>query len=344
MTVDADMSHIFDPVLDRLTGPALDRLGAGLGAVPGLAAAEREAVRAATAAALNDVLRRKVTRVLVLEVNAARLAGRLTATDPAGRWHQWLDAATGDGFWDSVARRYPTLADRVGRLIAARCAAALEFAGRFAADRTAVTRLLPPGEVVLDTLSFGAGDSHRGGRTVAIAQCATGRLVYKPRSVRVDAALGRLLPRLLPEEPPATRIRVPAVIDRGDYGWAAYEAHRYCSDETELRAFYRGLGHWLAVMLLLGGRDLHAENVIAVGPVPVPVASASSPPTCCAVPAIRSGPRSSAGLRRCAGSRGWVSATPPVTATRATGSCWPLRWPPAWHRRGWSRSCSTATC
>jgi len=40
---------------------------------------------------------------------------------------------------------------------------------------------------------------------------------------------------------------------------------------TELRAFYRGLGQWLAVMRLLGGSDLHAENLIAAGPVPVVV-------------------------------------------------------------------------
>src|SRR5262249_37519406 len=80
-----------------------------------------------------------------------------------------------------------------------------------------------------------------------------------------------LLTRLLPDEPPATRIRVPEVVCRDGYGWAAYVEHRYCTDEMELRTFYRGLGQWLAVMRLLGGSDLHAENLVAAGPVPVVV-------------------------------------------------------------------------
>ena len=39
--------------------------------------------------------------------------------------------------------------------------------------------------------------------------------------------------------------------------------------EEELRSFYRGIGHCLALMRLLGGCDLHAENVIAYGGMPV---------------------------------------------------------------------------
>src|SRR5262249_45557074 len=131
---------------------------------------------------------------------------------------------------------------------------------------------LPTGEPpTLVEVVFGSGDSHRGGHTVAIVGCSAGRVVYKPRSVAVDAALATLLTRLLPDEPPATRIRVPEVVCRDGYGWAAYGEHRYCTDEMELRTFYRCLGQWLAVMRLLGGSDLHAENLVAAGPVPVVV-------------------------------------------------------------------------
>ncbi|WP_164173724.1 DUF4135 domain-containing protein, partial [Stenotrophomonas maltophilia] len=67
------------------------------------------------------------------------------------------------------------------------------------------------------------------------------------------------------------RVCVPKVIDRGSHGWAAFAAHRYCADDVELRAYYRGLGHWLAILRLVGGTDIHLENLIAVGPVPVVV-------------------------------------------------------------------------
>jgi type 2 lantibiotic biosynthesis protein LanM len=99
--------------------------------------------------------------------------------------------------------------------------------------------------------------------------------VYKPRPVQVDVVLARLLADVLAtlgaSVPPRERIRVPAVIPCGEYGWAEYVSHHYCENAAELSAFYRGIGHWLAVMRLLGGTDLHAENVIACGPVPVVV-------------------------------------------------------------------------
>ncbi|KAG1315031.1 hypothetical protein G6F62_013826 [Rhizopus arrhizus] len=93
--------------------------------------------------------------------------------------------------------------------------------------------------------------------------------MYKPRSLRIDATLDGLLAAVFGEG--ADRVRVPRVVDRGSHGWAAFAAHRYCSGDEELRAYYRGLGHWLAILRLVGGTDIHLENLIAVGPVPVVV-------------------------------------------------------------------------
>jgi type 2 lantibiotic biosynthesis protein LanM len=142
------------------------------------------------------------------------------------------------------------------------------MACRYSTDRSLLGKLVG-GEPELTEVAFGAGDSHRGGQTVAVLALDCGRAAYKPRSVEVDAALARLLPRLLPDEPQELRIRVPEVVGRGDYGWAEYIEHRYCTDDQQLRTFYRGLGHWLAVTRLLSASDLHSENVIAAGPVPI---------------------------------------------------------------------------
>ena len=96
-------------------------------------------------------------------------------------------------------------------------------------------------------------------------------MLYKPRCLRVDRALDGMLERLLILDPPGTRIRVPEVLVRPGYGWAEFVDHRPCEGEAELTRFYRNLGHWLGVMRLLGGTDLHSENLIANGPVPVVV-------------------------------------------------------------------------
>ncbi|MFC0543299.1 type 2 lanthipeptide synthetase LanM family protein [Kutzneria chonburiensis] len=248
----------FDDCLGCLVEPALADLDTGLRGIAGLTRAEAKAVHDGAAAALLETVRRKVTRTLVLELNAARVTGRLTGADPAARWSEFLELAARREFWDSLTEHYPTLLARVDAIVANRCAAALELATRFAADRD-------PALGELREVTFGAGDSHRHGRTVAIVRCANGNTVYKPRPVEVDRALSSFLSTL------DVQIRVPDVVVRDGYGWAEFVTHRHCADDGELRDFYRGIGHWLAISRLVGGSDLHAENLIACGPVPIVV-------------------------------------------------------------------------
>ncbi|WP_049561836.1 type 2 lanthipeptide synthetase LanM family protein [Nonomuraea sp. SBT364] len=260
------MAGEFDPPLDPLIGPALADLEARLGSLTGLARAECDVILAGAARSLEEDVRRKITRVLVLELNAARLSGRLTAPDPAARWEQWKKTVAEPEFWHGLAVPYPAMTARLTTVIRYRCEAAFAFAARFARDRAALAALpgAPSGELV--GVEFGAGDSHRGGQTVVLAHGEDGRVLYKPRSLAVDAALAGLLTHL-----GATTMRVPRVVIGQGYGWAEHIGHRHCADAGELRAFYRGMGHWLALMRLLGGSDLHAENLIAAGPHPVVV-------------------------------------------------------------------------
>lgn len=229
----------------------------------GLTPPERDVVHAGAMAALHDTVLRKISRVLVLELNAARLTGTLTAADSAGRWAEFVDRTREPGYWATLDATYPPLRHRLDTVVANRVAAAVELATRLAHDRD----LLDVGE--LARAEFGAGDSHRGGRMVVLLHGTGGSTVYKPRSVAVDRALSDLLAAVVPDEDDP--IRVPRVLERPSYGWAEHVTHRYCASDAELRAFYRNLGRWLAVMRLVGGTDLHQENLIAAGPVPVVV-------------------------------------------------------------------------
>jgi type 2 lantibiotic biosynthesis protein LanM len=256
---DGDLSATLGPVLD----PALADAAGELAAIPGLGAGERAAVLAGLADCLSDTVLRLVSRVLVLELNAARVTGRLRSADPAARWREFLSEAGSAAYWESLAGYYPTLPAGLAAVVGNRRSSAAEAARRFAADRDALAGLLgrPPGR--LTRFAIGAGDSHAGGRTVDMLDCDGGGLVYKPRPLDVDVALAGFLAAF-----PGTGAAVPPVFPRDGYGWALRRQHRYCADDTELRTFYRGIGHLLAVMRLLGGTDLHGENLLAVGPTP----------------------------------------------------------------------------
>lgn len=260
----------FEASLGCLSSSALDGLAAQLRRIPGLDEREREAVLAATRASLTAVLHAKLGRLLLLELNAARVTGGLGEDGSAeDRWERFLETAAQRDFWDGLSPHYPGLMARVRRIVDNRCAASKSFAQRWADDRSRVRALCAdePGE--LRSLRFGAGDSHCGGLSVAVVECAGGALLYKPRSLAVDAALRGFLDALAHEHGAAMPIRVPRVVDRGEYGWSEFVAHRHADGEDELRSFYLGIGHWLAVMRAVGGTDLHAENLIAHGGHPV---------------------------------------------------------------------------
>jgi type 2 lantibiotic biosynthesis protein LanM len=106
---------------------------------------------------------------------------------------------------------------------------------------------------------------------VALLTCEGGRIVYKPRSVAVDCALRSFTAELANNHNCPLSIRIPKAVDCGEHGWVEFISHRYAAGDEELRNFYRGIGQLLAIMRLLRGSDLHAENLIAHGGSPVVV-------------------------------------------------------------------------
>lgn len=258
----------FDAIVDHFTAADrndlttfLDRLA------PGLDPGEAALFAAAADQALSESARLKLNRVLLLELHAAKRAGALDAADDAERFDQFVQLAQTAAFADHLDTRYPTLRPRLQQALRQQSSALQSLAARLVADRAALQVLLGRPAGSLCGISLGLGDLHAGGQAVAKLRFDGGEVMYKPRSLDIDRALDGLLARLFADD--AQRIRVPQVLARQDYGWAAFVYHRYCSDEAELNRFYLGLGQWLGVLRLLGGVDIHQENLIAAGPVPV---------------------------------------------------------------------------
>lgn len=259
----------FRPSVAPLYTARLRDLTAELERLAGLRAGEVEIIRSAAAETIRHSLHRKLCRVLVVELNGARERGALRGATPEERWHDFIGTSSTPEFWESIAGKYPTLHSRISQAIAHLCDAALAFGQHWSADRHALADLCgaPAGD--LTAISFGAGDVHRQGRSVAIVGCDGGKIVYKPRSLRPEILLARLIETLEREYGGPLFMRTPAALDRAGHGWTAFIEHVYASGPDDLKAFYRGIGGWLALTRLLGATDLHAENLIAHQTSPV---------------------------------------------------------------------------
>ena len=262
-----DDTDAFGDIIACFTEPHRDLLAMHLTALSQkLDDGERDLISRMADAALHTHARLKLNRVLLLELHAAKLEGLLTANDEAARFAQFVELACKPAFVAHLDTRYPVLRPRLQRMLDRQRHAIEAMIERFIDDRDSLATLLGRSTGRLLALTMGEGDLHAGGQAVARLTVEGGQVMYKPRSLCIDHILETFLAAVFSDDP--DRIRVPPVIDRGAYGWAAFVPHRYCDGDGELRAFYHRMGDWLGILRLVGGTDIHHENLIAVGPIP----------------------------------------------------------------------------
>jgi type 2 lantibiotic biosynthesis protein LanM len=222
---------------------------------------------------LFETLKQLLEPTLVLELNVARVQQLLAGEQPEDRFANFCERLQQTDVQLGIAKEYPGLRELLRVRATQWVDCSLELLERLSQDweliRARLTAGVDPGK--LTAIDVGAGDTHRGGRTVAILEFATGRrLVYKPHSQAVDVHFGELL-GFINRAGFETLFRVLEIIDRGSYGWSEFVERKSCSDPEEVERFYRRLGGYLAVFYVTRARDMHFGNVIAAAEHPVPV-------------------------------------------------------------------------
>jgi len=260
---------LFKPQLDEAR-QALRREIEARGA--GAPFADSAAAERALFASFPLTLLARVDRTLVLELNVARLQGRLSGATPEERFASFVDLLGKPEMAKQLLDEYPVLAEGVATTIAAWFAASLELYERLTGDWEELRRLFfpqaDPGPVV--EVRVGMGDPHRRGRSVAILRFESGaRLVYKPRPVAVDLHFQDLLAWLRGRGAPAHRTL--RVLDRVEYGWVEFVEAAPCDTPDQVERYHHRLGSLLAVLYAFGGVDVHFENLIASGDQPVAI-------------------------------------------------------------------------
>jgi lantibiotic modifying enzyme len=138
----------------------------------------------------------------------------------------------------------------------------LEFLRHLTTDWNAIRATLAPEEDpgVLVELSGGAGDGHRGGRSVRILRFNSGlKLVYKPRAVSVEAHFQELL-GWLNDCGAQPAFRTFKILDRGRHGWTEFIPAAGCVSTEQIRRFYQRQGAYLALLYALEATDVHFEK------------------------------------------------------------------------------------
>ena len=123
-----------------------------------------------------------------------------------------------------------------------------------------------PGPIVRLTA---LGDPHGGLRRVTRVRFRSGlTLIHKPRPLGPELIWNRVI-RWLGARAAAGPFLTPVILPRARYGWVEYLAPRRPASARQARAFHRRAGTLLALFEVLEVRDVHRDNLIAVGDQPV---------------------------------------------------------------------------
>ena len=172
-----------------------------------------------------------------------------------------VDALSGAGIL-RLAQEYPVLLRNMITILKSGRDAATELVERYRADRADLMELAPAASGPIHGISHGLSDLHNAGRSVQVLSFRDGsRLVYKPKSIALDAGYGRLLDWISQRGGPA--LRHPRVLVRDGYGYVEHISPRPCQTDDELSRYFQRVGHHLAVFHLLQVTDCHVENVVA---------------------------------------------------------------------------------
>lgn len=198
--------------------------------------------------------------------NVARIRGELHGDTPEARAMFFSERLLDRGYRETCRAQFPLLDQILARMTEDAVACWGEFFDRLADNSGALSALVPGGLGRLCELQFYAGDAHNGGRSVVVVRGGNGSVVYKPRPLDTDAVLSTALGWMGGKI--GLGLEHVALLQRPEYGWTAFIAGAECVDETEVGLCYERCGVLLALMFVLGGADIHHENIICRGAQP----------------------------------------------------------------------------
>ncbi len=151
-----------------------------------------------------------------------------------------------------------------------------EFLQRLASDLPIIQQNFQEDTSQVVAIQLNLSDRHNRGRSVIALTFASGlKLIYKPRSLGLEAAYFQLLAwcnqRFVETRHGASlhSFKLVKVIDCKTHGWMEFVEHLPCEDEAAVQRYYQRAGMLLCLLYVLQGNDCHDENLIASGEHPV---------------------------------------------------------------------------
>ncbi|MBX7067159.1 MAG: type 2 lantipeptide synthetase LanM family protein [Parachlamydiales bacterium] len=209
----------------------------------------------------------KCSPTMAALLHLARIEKMLLAGGPRENYFFFIEKIFPDPEYQrKVYHHFPPLGRTIANILLLWIEQAEELLERIHRDKAKIEITFSPekplGNVV--SLSPSLSDLHHGNRSVYLIEFENGlKLIYKPKSLALDAAYNRFIGKL------ELGLRTYQILDQKEYGWVEFIETLPCVSQEELKLYFERLGMLISLMYIMEGTDCHYENVLASGSQPV---------------------------------------------------------------------------
>ncbi len=187
----------------------------------------------------------------------------LEGNTPKERYNYFDNYSKTDDFHTLVDKMYPLLSLRLDRVIANNIINYKDLKERAGKDMVELFRKFG---FSMDTIEncyvkYGVSDAHKGSQTICIIENNNKKIVYKPRTGKIDNYWGVFI-NWFNSKNPSLELDTNKVLDKEDYHWQEYVENKPCKSESELKRLYYRIGILSAISYILKIEDLHMENIM----------------------------------------------------------------------------------
>ena len=184
-------------------------------------------------------------------------------------YDEYISHLFNGGFRDIVGK-YPVLGNYIVDQIHQWTEYVNEILDRMCSDFEEIVRWLSDSDPqTVKTIELGEGDLHDYGRSVSKITFANGTSIYyKPHCMSPEELINEVVEFVNEFEEVEYQLSSPDVLSKTSYGWVK-EIPRTDITQDQVSRYYYRAGMVLAIAYIFNSNDLHYENIIASGDVPV---------------------------------------------------------------------------
>lgn len=247
-----------------------DAINAGPGTLFPKSPAGRRKLALSFEEILHDRLSAALMKVIVLELGVASKSGMLPGATGEDRYAFFAACLADPAFARALLAQYPVLVRRLVAIVENWCTSSLNLLAQFVRSAPLFGSSLLDGKCPgrLSAVES-VGDTHRHGNAVHILTFESGqRIVYKPRDTGMELFYKSFVDWFNALDGDID-LKAARVLEADGCGWMEYIETRPCATLAQTEQFFVRQGATVALAYVLGGTDLHFENVIAHGEYPV---------------------------------------------------------------------------